>query len=54
MLLTEQQKKIMAIPTYAERLAALKADYAKPHDDRYYGKDRDTKWRISSPLVLRW
>lgn len=53
-LLTEQQKKILAMPTYAERLAELKADSAKPHDNRYYGKDRDTKWRISAPLVLRW
>ena len=53
-LLTEQQRKIMAIPTYAERLATLKADHDKPHDDRYYGKDRTSKWRISAPLVLRW
>ena len=53
-LLTEPQKKIMAIPTYAERLATLKADHDKPHDDRYYGKDRESKWRISNPLVLRW
>ena len=53
-LLTEPQTKIMAIPTYAERLAALKADHDKPHDDRYYGKDRESKWRISNPLVLRW
>ena len=53
-LLTEQQRKIMAMPTYAERLDTLKADHAKPHDDRYYGKDRESKWRISNPLVLRW
>ena len=37
-MLTEQQRKIMAIPSYAERLATLKADHDKPHDDRYYGK----------------
>ena len=53
-LLPEPQRKIMAIPTYAERLATLKADHDKPHDDRYYGKDRENKWRISCPLVLRW
>ena len=53
-LLPEPQRKIMAIPSYDERLAALKADHDKPHDDRYYGKDRDSKWRISVPLVLRW
>ena len=53
-LLTEEQRQIMAIPTYAERLAVLKADHDKPHDDRTYGKDRANKWRISSPLVLRW
>ncbi len=53
-LITEEQRRIMAIPTYAERLAELKADYAKPHDDRTYGKDRANKWRISPPLTLRW
>ena len=53
-LLTEEQRQIMAIPTYAERLAVLKADHDKPHDDRTYGKDRANKWRISAPLVLRW
>ena len=53
-MLTEQQRKIMAIPSYAERLATLKADHDKPHDDRYYGKDRASKWRISAPLTLRW
>ena len=53
-MLPEQQRKIMAIPSYAERLATLKADHDKPHDDRYYGKDRASKWRISAPLTLRW
>ena len=53
-LITEEQRQIMAIPTYAERLAVLKADHDKPHDDRTYGKDRANKWRISPPLVLRW
>ena len=53
-LLTEEQRQIMAIPTYAERLAVLKADHDKPHDDRTYGKDRANKWRISVPLTLRW
>ena len=52
-LLTEEQRQIMAIPTYEERLAVLKADHDKPHDDRTYGKDRASKWRISPPLVLR-
>ena len=36
-LLPEPQRKIMAFSTYDERLAALKADHEKPHDDRYYG-----------------
>ena len=53
-LITEEQRQIMAIPNYAERLAVLKADHDKPHDDRTYGKDRANKWRISPPLVLRW
>ena len=53
-LLPEPQKKIMSYATYEERLAVLKADNAKPHDDRYYGKDRDSKWRLSVPLVLKW
>ena len=53
-LITEEQRRIMAIPSYAERLAVLKADHDKPHDDRTYGKDRANKWRISPPLVLRW
>ena len=53
-LLPDEQIKIMAMPTYAERLAALKADLEKPHDSRYYGKNRDKKWRVSKPLVLRW
>ena len=53
-LLPEAQKTIMAFATYEERLAALKADKAKPHDARFYCKDRETKWRISAPLVLKW
>ena len=53
-LLTEQQRKIMSVPTYEERLAVLKADDNKPHDIRYYGKNRASKWRISTPLTLRW
>ena len=42
-LLTEEQRRIMAIPTYAERLAELKADHAKPHDERTYGRDRGNR-----------
>ena len=53
-LLPEPQKKIMAFATYEERLAALRADKAKPHDDRYYGKNRASKWRTSRPLTLKW
>ena len=51
-LLPEEQKKIMSFATYEQRLAALKADKAKSHDARFYCKDRETKWRISAPLVL--
>lgn len=53
-MLTEEQRRIMAVPAYAERLAELKADYAKPHDERTYGRDREHKWRTSLPLTLRW
>ena len=53
-LLPEAQKKIMAFATYEERLAAIKADKAKPHAERFYCKDPETTWRTSAPLVLKW
>ena len=53
-LLPEAQKKIMAFATYEERLAAIKADKAKPHAERFYCKDSETTWRTSAPLVLKW
>ena len=53
-LLPEAQKKIMSLATYEERLAALKADKAKPRDERCYFRDRESKWRTSAPLTLKW
>ena len=53
-LLPEAQKKIMSFATCGERVAALKADSEKPHDERFYGKDRSSKWRTSLPLKLEW
>ncbi|MCR5752411.1 MAG: tyrosine-protein phosphatase [Kiritimatiellae bacterium] len=53
-LLPEAQKKIMSLATYGERLAALRADGEKPHDERYYGRGRSEKWRTSVPLRLTW
>ena len=53
-LLPEAQKKIMSLATHEERLAALKDDKAKPHDERCYFRDRESKWRISAPLTLKW
>ena len=53
-LLPTPQKKIMEFSTYEERLAILRDDKAKPHDDRYYGKNRSSKWRTSRPLTLKW
>ena len=53
-LLTEVQRKIMAVPTYAERLAALQADARiENKGDRYYGR-HGSSWRRAEPLVVRW
>ena len=53
-LLPEAQKKIMSFATCGERIAVLKADSEKPHDERFYGKDRSSKWRTFLPLKLEW
>ena len=53
-LLTEVQKKIMSIPTYDERLAALQADKKiEKKEKRYYGR-HNSWWRRAEPLVLKW
>jgi len=53
-LLFEVQKKIMAIPSYDGRLAALQADakIAKK-ENRVYGR-HGSWWRRAQPLVLKW
>ena len=53
-LLPEAQKKIMSFATHEERVAAVKADFEKPKDERFYDKDRASKWRTSLPLKLEW
>jgi len=53
-LLFDVQKKIMAIPTYDERLAALQADKTiAKKEDRLYGR-HGSWWRRAEPLVLAW
>ena len=55
-LLPEAQKKLMSFATHEERVAAVKADFEKPKDERFYDKDKDraSKWRTSLPLKLKW
>lgn len=53
-LLNEVQKKIMSIPTYSERLAALQEDAKiEKKENRFYGR-HSSWWRVSNPLVLKW
>ena len=44
-LVPEMQKKVMSLPTLAERLKAFKGDKTLRHDK---------SWRKSVPLVLKW
>ena len=53
-LLPEAQKRIMSFVTHEERVAAVRADGEKPKDERFYDKDRSSKWRTSLPLKLKW
>ena len=53
-LLPEAQKRIMSLATHEERIADIKADSEKPKDERFYDKDRESKWRTSLPLKLKW
>ena len=53
-LLPEAQKRIMSFATNEERAAAVRADGEKPKDERFYEKDRASKWRTSLPLNLKW
>ena len=50
-LLPDDQKKIMAFATYDERLAELTADRETKTS---YFKDKERKWRVARPLVLKW
>ncbi len=50
-LLPPEQKKIMALATYEERLEALKSD--KDGAGEFF-TDKDSKWRKSIPLNLSW
>lgn len=49
-LLPTEQKKVMALPTYDERLEWLKKDYAA----RKAKHQRQGRWQIAKPLTLRW
>ena len=50
-LLPDEQRKIMSLPTYDDRLAELKTD---KDEKKTYFKDVETKWRVAKPLVLKW
>ncbi len=51
-LLPEPQRRIMALPTYEERLRAFRED--KERGGSGYFDSQDAKWRTSLPLVLKW
>lgn len=53
-LLPEAQKRIMSLATHEERVAEIRADNERPEEERFYGKDRASKWRTSLPLKLEW
>ena len=53
-LLTSAQKSILTYASYEERLAALKADRAKPKGERIYFGNEDARWRVAEPLTLEW
>ena len=49
-LLPTEQKKVMALPTYEERLDWLKKDCAA----RKAKRQKPGRWRIAKPVTLRW
>lgn len=49
-LLPTEQKKVLALPTYAERLDWLKKDYAA----RKAGRRKPGRWQVAKPVTLRW
>ena len=50
-LLPEAQRRIMSFPTYDIRLDALMKD--REGGGKAFGDD-DSRWRVSTPLVLVW
>lgn len=52
-LLPEAQTRVMALPDYDARLAALRADERLPKKERFYF-GAEGRWRRSDPVTLEW